>query len=79
MSTQPFKIEDPIADLRRTYNAAAQRGDADQMAAMAADHIVCMPPNDTTLYVFYGNSAVTSSSENKTGVWDSPTFAVRQI
>jgi len=26
---------------------------------------------DTTLYVFYGNSAVTSSLENKTGVWDS--------
>ena len=31
---------------------------------------------DTTLYVFYGNSGVTTSLENKTGVWDSNYGAV---
>jgi len=50
VSTQPSNIKDPIADFRRAYNEAAQRGDVQQMAALAADHVVCMPPNDTTLY-----------------------------
>jgi ketosteroid isomerase-like protein len=50
MSTQPSSSQDPIAGLRRTFNEAALRGDADTMVSLATDDIVVMSPNDTTIY-----------------------------
>ena len=35
--------------------------------------------SDTTIYLLYGNTAITTSQENKTGVWDSNFLAVLHL
>ena len=50
LSTQPSKIEDPIFEARQIYTKAFKAGDIDMLLSLAADDIVWMPPNDTSLY-----------------------------
>jgi ketosteroid isomerase-like protein len=50
MSTQVSPQDDPIYALRQAFLKAAKAGDVDGLVALAADDIVCMSPNDTTLY-----------------------------
>jgi ketosteroid isomerase-like protein len=50
MSTKSSSSQDPIADLRRTFNEAALSGDVDTLGAFATDDTVLMSPNDTTVY-----------------------------
>lgn len=50
MSTQPSNLKDPIFDLRQSFNQAAKAGNVEQIVSLATDDVVCMPPNDTTLY-----------------------------
>jgi len=50
MRTQPSPDEDPILPYRQAFNKAAKNADVDALAALAADDIVCMGPNDTTVY-----------------------------
>src|SRR6266571_1497008 len=50
MSTQRSSARDPIFDSRQSFNNAALSGDVDTLVSLATDDIVCMSPNDTTVY-----------------------------
>jgi ketosteroid isomerase-like protein len=50
MSTEVSIIEDPIFTYRQAFLNAARSGDVDALVSLAADDIVSMSPNDTTVY-----------------------------
>jgi ketosteroid isomerase-like protein len=50
MSTELSRKEDPILPYRQAWVAAAKAGDVDGIVALAANDIVSMSPNDTTVY-----------------------------
>jgi ketosteroid isomerase-like protein len=50
MSTQILMKDDPIFAYRHAFLQAAKDGDVDGLVALAADDIVSMSPNDTTVY-----------------------------
>lgn len=50
LSSQPSKIEDPIFEARQLYVKALKTGDIDLFLSLAAEDIVWMPPNDTTVF-----------------------------
>jgi ketosteroid isomerase-like protein len=50
MSTQVKLQEDPIQPYRQAFLNAAKAGDVEGLVSLAADDIVCMSPNDTTVY-----------------------------
>ena len=50
MSTQVVTDKDPILAYREKYIRACKAGDIDTLVSLAADDIVVMSPNDTTVY-----------------------------
>jgi ketosteroid isomerase-like protein len=50
MSTELSRSEDPIFAYRQAFLKAFKAGDVDGLVSLAADNIVCMSPNDTTVY-----------------------------
>jgi ketosteroid isomerase-like protein len=50
MSRAVLTTEDPIVPYRLAFIQAAKSGDVDRLVSFAADDIVCMSPNDTTVY-----------------------------
>lgn len=50
MSTQVISKEDPILAYRQKFITAAKAGDIETLVSLAADDIVVMSPNDTTVY-----------------------------
>ena len=50
MSRAVLTTEDPIVPYRQAFIQAAKSGDVDRLVSFAADDIVCMSPNDTTVY-----------------------------
>ena len=50
MSTQILTKDDPIFSYRQAFMKAAVSGDVDGLVSLAADDIVCMSPNDSTVY-----------------------------
>ncbi len=50
MSTQPSSAKDPIFDLHQSFIKASREGDIQTLVLLGSDDIVCMSPNDTTLY-----------------------------
>jgi ketosteroid isomerase-like protein len=50
MNTQVSHDQDPILALRQSLIGAAKAGDIDTLVSLAADDVVIMPPNDTTIY-----------------------------
>jgi ketosteroid isomerase-like protein len=47
---QPSKVDDPIFQARQDYQKAIRTGDIELLLSLAAEDIVWMPPNDTTLF-----------------------------
>jgi ketosteroid isomerase-like protein len=50
MSTEISHQEDPIFSYRQAFNKAMIRGDVDTLVSLAADDVVSMSPNDSTIY-----------------------------
>jgi len=50
MSTQISTKDDPLFTYRQAFIEAFKAGDVDALASLAADDIVSMAPNDTTVY-----------------------------
>src|SRR5262245_5281643 len=50
MSTQISTKQDPIMPFRKAWIDGLKAGDVNGLVALAADDIVCMSPNDTTVY-----------------------------
>jgi ketosteroid isomerase-like protein len=50
MSIQVSYDQDPLFALHQSFNSACKAGDINTLATLAADDVVVMPPNDTTIY-----------------------------
>ena len=50
MINEVARSEDPIFEYRQAYVRAAKAGDVGALVSLAADDIVSMSPNDTTVY-----------------------------
>src|SRR6185369_9861878 len=50
MGAEVSKKEDPLLSYRQEWIRAFKAGDVDGLVSLAADDIVCMSPNDTTVY-----------------------------
>src|SRR5262245_28439910 len=50
MSSQPFMKTDLLAPYREAFLHAVKTSDIEALVALAEDDIVCMSPNDTTVY-----------------------------
>ena len=50
MGAEVSKKEDPIFQYRQEWMKAFKSGDIEALVSLATDDIVCMSPNDTTVY-----------------------------
>lgn len=88
MSTQVSYDQDPISALRQSFVNATKAGDVDTLASLAANDVVVMPPNDTTIYgrdewrawwdEYYQYFRVTAASESEREVAINGDFAVER-
>jgi len=50
MGAEPSKKEDPIFPYRQEFLRAFKAGDIEALVSLVTDDIVCMSPNDSTVY-----------------------------
>src|SRR5436853_2912580 len=88
MKTEGSNDPDPIFALRQLLMSAVKAGDIEALAGLAADDVVVMPPNDTTIYgrdewrawweEYYQYFGVAALSETEREVAVSGDFAVER-
>jgi ketosteroid isomerase-like protein len=88
MSTKGSYDPDPIFALRQSFMSAGKAGDIDALVSLAAEDVVIMPPNDTTLYgrdewrswweEYYEYFRITAVSESERDVAVNGDFAVER-